>query len=38
MHEGNDSGVIIEGLLAVIGVCISIYVLGYENGQKDAKK
>lgn len=28
----------LEGLIAVIGLCISIYSLGYANGKKDTKK
>jgi len=28
----------IEGLIAVIGLCIAVFSLGYEIGSKNAKK
>lgn len=28
----------LEGLIAVISLCVSIYSLGYSNGKKDTKK
>ncbi|HAU85842.1 MAG TPA: hypothetical protein DCW90_10165 [Lachnospiraceae bacterium] len=38
-HRGGDAIMLtLEGLIAVIGLCISIYSLGYTNGKRDTKK
>lgn len=39
IHRGGDAIMLtLEGLIAVISLCVSIYSLGYSNGKKDTKK